>query len=362
MVFGPTFKSAASAPMGARPSEATQQNINNMLPIKPIKLIDGLMMPYDAPPIEGIQAWINSKPLQLNELKGKVVLIDFWAYSCINCVRTLPYLIDWYNKYQAQGLVVIGVHSPEFDFERDYNNVKKAVAEYGINYPVALDNNFTTWQNYHNNYWPAHYLIDKNGKVVYEHFGEGDYDITENNIRYLLGITAEMKTQEKQEAEYISEQTPETYLGYERENEYHSKESIVKDHPNLYSYPEKAKLPSKMPSVLSQNAWALQGEWDIGAQKITATKANASILLHFYAGKVFAVMGSQDNQPIQVRVLLNGVPVTAMSGKDVKDGMLVVNKHDLYSLLDLKRNTSGIIELIALEPGLEIYTFTFGGS
>lgn len=153
-----------------------------------LQLENGLKKPYSAPEFSGLQGWINSQPLAMSELKGKVVLIDFWTYSCINCIRTLPHLTSWHKEYRDQGLVIIGIHSPEFAFEKDSDKVKKAVKQHGIEYPVALDNNFDTWQKYKNRYWPAYYLINRNGQVVYTHFGEGSYDVTENNIRYLLGF------------------------------------------------------------------------------------------------------------------------------------------------------------------------------
>src|SRR5262249_35582634 len=158
--------------------------------------------------------WINSPPLTLAELRGKVVLIDFWTYSCINCLRTLPYIKDWYEKYHDKGLVIIGVHTPEFEFEHDVNNVKAAVQKLGILYPVALDNNFATWLAFNNRYWPAHYLINQDGVVVYTHFGEGEYDVTENNIRYLLGIKTKVTMPATEENPYDRYQTAETYFGF----------------------------------------------------------------------------------------------------------------------------------------------------
>ena len=151
-------------------------------------LITGLSSPYAAPEISGIERWVNSAPLTLNKLKGKVVLVSFWTFSCINCIRTLPHLSNWYQLYRDRGFVLIGVHTPEFDFEKKYHNVKDAVLKYKILYPIALDNNFTTWKNFRNHYWPALYLINQDGVVVYTHFGEGSYDVTESNIRMLLGI------------------------------------------------------------------------------------------------------------------------------------------------------------------------------
>jgi len=148
-------------------------------PASALVLQQGLGKPYAAPEFAGINAWLNSPPLTMRSLKGKVVLIDFWTYSCINCVRTLPYITDWDRKYRDMGLVIVGVHAPEFEFEKKLDNVKAALAQHGIRYPVALDNNLATWTNFNNLYWPAHYLIDKDGKVVYTHFGEGEYDVTE---------------------------------------------------------------------------------------------------------------------------------------------------------------------------------------
>jgi thiol-disulfide isomerase/thioredoxin len=151
-----------------------------------LRLEQGLNLPYHAPDLVGIDSWLNSSPLTMQGLLGKVVLVDFWTYSCINCIHTLPHIVRWDKKYRHDGLVVIGVQSPEFEVEKDVNNVRAALVRYGITYPVALDNQLATWGNYQNHYWPAYYLINRQGNVVYTHFGEGDYDITENNIRYLL--------------------------------------------------------------------------------------------------------------------------------------------------------------------------------
>lgn len=311
-------------------------------------LVNGLEHPYKAPEIAGIDAWINSSPLKINELKGKVVLIDFWTYSCINCIRTLPYLKDWYDKYHDQGLEIIGVHSPEFAFERNIDNVKNAVLKDGIHYPVALDNGFATWQNFHNEYWPAHFLINKDGEVVYEHFGEGEYDVTENNIRYLLGLN-NLVTNIDNDEKYSSQQTPETYLGYERANQFVDTATIVKDRIANYQYLE----------PLAKNTWSLQGDWIIYPDKIVASSAGASIKLHFNAGKVYAVMGSP-TKAIDVLVLLNGEAVEDKNSTDLLHGQVTVKQQRLYTLLDLSDDEDAILELSATEPGLEIYTFTFG--
>lgn len=312
-------------------------------------LLKALASPYPAPPIEGITAWINSKPLQLSELKGKVVLIDIWAYSCINCLRALPHIISWYQKYHNKGLVVIGIHAPEFEFEQNIDNVKKAVKKLGIPYPVALDNLFKTWQNYNNSYWPASYLIDKNGNVVFQHFGEGEYDVTENNIRVLLGIKKPL-TEKKEEPSISFAQTPETYLGFARMENFKSPESAKKNKTAQYSYPK----------TLSRDDWALRGSWMISQQRIMSASANAAIKIHFHAGKVFAVMGVSAAQAVKVKLLLNGELVIDNKGKDVKDSMINVSQHRLYRLIEFKAPNDGILELTATAPGLEVYTFTFG--
>lgn len=303
------------------------------------QLTEALPNPYPAPAIENVQAWINSPPLELKTLRAKAILIDFWAYSCINCARTIPYLKDWYKKYRDQGLVIIGVHSPEFDFEKDVNNVKNAVKNYGIQYPVVLDNNFTTWVNFNNRYWPAHYLIDAQGNVVYQHFGEGNTAVTENNIRVLLGLN-KSAVKSSVEEKVITSQTPETYLGYVRADHFFSEEAVKKDEAQQYSYPK----------ILPKNAWALQGQWIVTPEKIIAAQAGAKLKIHFYAAKVFAVMGTKSNKPIEVKIWLDAA----------KKKSLKVNHHDLYTLMVLEQPADETLELEAITPGLEIYTFTFG--
>jgi cytochrome c biogenesis protein CcdA/thiol-disulfide isomerase/thioredoxin len=312
-------------------------------------LQDGLWRPYKAPEIEGIEAWINSPPLKFADLKGKVVLIDFWTYSCINCIRSLPYLKDWYNKYHNKGLVIIGIHSPEFDFEKNLANVKAAVNRYGIAYPVALDNRFVTWSNFHNQYWPAHYLINKEGEIVYTHFGEGSYDVTENNLRFLLGLDDLNLVRADASSPPTYGQTPETYLGYARADRNFSP-YLQQDKAALYSFSAK----------LAANAWSLEGLWQVKEAKIVAAKANAALKIHFNAGKVFVVMGNGSAKPIKVKLLLNGEPLIEVQGKDVKSSTVLVDKHSIYEIIAAKQFSSGILELIATEPGLEIYTFTFG--
>ncbi len=314
-------------------------------------LQNGILLPYAAPAISGISAWINSEPLQINDLKGKVVLIDFWAYSCINCVRTLPYLNNWYEKYRHQGFVIIGIHSPEFDFESKFDNVKNAVAQDQIKYPVALDNQFKTWLNFGNSYWPAHYLIDKQGRVVYTHFGEGEYDLTENNIRYLLGVKEPINSKLNETQQYDESQTPETYLGFARADHFSGLEPVLKNQSAQYTYPKK----------LPQDYWALQGKWVIFRDKIISDQKGAKIKIHFHAKKVFIVMGISSPTGSHIELLLNDAPLLKKKGRDVVDSGMHVTKHTLFEAVSAPQSDDGILEIITDGPGLEIYTFTFGG-
>ncbi len=296
----------------------------------------GLDAPYKAPQIAGIKQWFNTKPLALDDLKGKVVLVDFWTYSCINCIRTLPYIKDWYAKYKDNGLVVIGVHAPEFDFEGKPENVQKAIAKFGITYPVAMDNDFATWKNYQNRYWPAHYLIDKNGMVVYTHFGEGNYDITENNIRYLLGLQKDGNADAGQDMS-ADNQTPETYLGTAR--------AVNEDDMGGSSIP--------------LHYWKTTGDWKRESQYLESTRAGEELTLHFAAKKVFLVMENADGNETRAQILLNGK--TAPDTDDVKDGMLAVSASQLYTLADQPAFANGTVTIRATAPGLRLFAFTFEG-
>lgn len=310
-------------------------------------LINGLWIPYSAPPIVGIDAWINSPPLQLKSLKGHVILVDFWTYSCINCLRTLPYLKLWYSRYHAKGLEIIGVHTPEFDFEKKLDNVKAAVERYGIRYPVGLDNQFKTWNSFDNHYWPAHYLINKQGLVVYKQFGEGDYDVIENNIRFLLGIDQRMPRNEANQAFLASSLTPETYLGYARADRQLSPPLII-NKINHYQF----KNP------LSANAWDIKGAWLIQADHITSKSANASLRIQFNAKQVFMVMGSA--QPVKIYITLDGKPLIRNQGTDVKNSHITVSQFKLYQVVSAKQLTQGVLEISTPAADVEIYTFTFG--
>lgn len=312
-------------------------------------LHNGLLTPYAAPEFKGIDTWLNSQPLTMQSLKGKVVLIDFWTYSCINCVRTLPYLIQWDQAYRDKGLVIIGVHSPEFEFEKDVKNIKTALASHRITYPVAVDNRLDTWTAFKNRYWPAHYLIDKEGRVVYTHFGEGSYSQTENNIRHLLGLNT-LQAAKANAAASTDDQTHETYLGYSRAEQFASPEKTARNIPQSYSFPE----------TLQAGQWALQGRWKVGGQNITAEESNSALRLNFKAGKIFLVLGTREPQPVKVTVTLNGKNPGHASGKDAPGGTLIVRGHTLYELISQTTLTAGILEIKAEQPGLEAYAFTFG--
>ncbi len=314
------------------PADETKLSMSNHLE-------DGLAKPYPAPEITGIDTWINSRRLSIADFKGKAVLIDFWTYSCINCVRILPYITAWDQKYRDKGLVIIGIHSPEFEFEKNPENVKTAVMRHGIRYPVALDNHLSTWSNFNNRYWPAHYLIDKSGNVVYTHFGEGKYDVTENNIRYLLGLSGKAGAQEEHPAA-SSDQTPETYLGYARMRNFAGQDKVMKDASEHYT----------LPASLPQDSWALGGRWTVKAEKITAEEKDAVLKIHFRAGKVFLVMGIEGSVPVHAYLTLNGEPA----------GMMTVDRHSLYEVISQGMVKSGVFEIRSDAPGLEAYAFTFG--
>ncbi len=298
--------------------------------------------PYKAPEITGINQWFNSKPLTLESLRGKVVLVDFWTYSCINCIRTLPHMNALQEKYASQGLVIIGIHAPEFDFEKSAANVEAAIKKFHIKYPVAMDNNRKTWDNFVNRYWPAHYLIDQNGEVVYTHFGEGEYDVMENNVKALLKISGKVA---KKSDESFSAQTAETYLGNSRAER---NANLDKKH---FAFPKKLALHN----------WALNGNWKMAEEFSEAGDDKAALRLHFQGKKVFLVMASKDEKPISVAIKLNGKSVEKQAGVDVKASSVKVQESRLYELLQFKSAEKGELEITPSRAGLRVYAFTFGG-
>ena len=303
-------------------------------------LESALPMPYPAPALQSISAWINSPPLQLKDLHGQVVLIDFWTYSCINCIRTIPHLNALYAKYHQKGIEIIGVHAPEFVFEKDLNRVRQAVRQRHMLYPIALDNYFGTWLAFNNHYWPAQYLIDPLGNVVYEHFGEGADDILENNICHLLKMqTPVTKLAPVHAAE--KEISPETYLGYERA------ESSNRPHP----YHQNQEAGYVFPAELSLNAWALQGSWRVLGDRIISTQAHDHFKMHFQGKHVYLVMGIENLKLIHLSVRFNGKP---QPGLEVRD-------NSLYPVLNFEEVVDGYLDIEVSQPGLALYTVTFGG-
>ena len=312
------------------------------------------------PSLEGLGPWFNSPPLTNAELKGKVVLIDFWTYSCINCLRALPYVKAWDAKYRKDGLVVIGVHAPEFAFERDPANVAKAVRDLGIRYPVALDNQYKLWNALKNQYWPAHYFVDAQGRIRYFHHGEGEYEMSERVIRQLLaeaghapasGMAEASGTGAEAGAAFGEIGSPETYIGYARADRFVSPGGLLRDKPKTYS-----GAPLKL------NDWALQGSWIDGRQSARSLGAGAKISFRFHARDLHLVLGSATGKPVRFRVSLDGAAPGGDAGVDVKpDGTGTVTGQRLYQLIRQKgaiRDRTFTITF--LDPGVEAFSFTFG--
>lgn len=326
------------APQAAIPEELKNLKDNSNLPKVAL-----------APNFEGITDWINSPPLTIKDLKGKVVLVDFWTYSCINCIRTFPYLRHWYDSYKDKGFTIVGVHTPEFEFEKDLDNVKKAVQRFEIKYPVALDNKYGTWQAYGNAYWPADYLIDQNGIIREIHYGEGKYLETENDIRALLGLSP-LKEEFIKESKLRMPMTPETYLGYDRGRSYINK--IVPDKVYDYSYKEQ----------VGEDQVALKGLWKVENEKIISESDDSTLALNFEAGRVYLVIKdqSQSNKPITVE--MDGKPIAKENyTKDMDDqGRLYIKDARKYDIVDLKGKYGRHLVVLHVPKGIELYAFTFG--
>lgn len=295
--------------------------------------------------------WLNSPPLTMKKLRGKVVLVDFWTYTCINCIRTLPYLKTWHEKYKDKGLVIVGVHTPEFEFEKNPDNVKKALRDFDITYPVMQDNDYATWQAYTNHYWPAKYMVDTQGKIRYTHFGEGDYDETEKMIQTLLSENGPSVDDTIANPTYrVQAKTPETYLGYERMKGLVSPERVVPNIPTAFS----------LPKTMNNKTFALDGTWTIGAQHAMPQKG-ASLLYRFDAGEVFLVMRPKTvGVTSLIRVTMDRKTADEFAGADVKDGIVTVDGDRLYKLIKLPVAGPGILKLEFLDDNVEIYAFTFG--
>jgi thiol-disulfide isomerase/thioredoxin len=308
------------------------------------------------PSLGGATGWLNSEPLGSAELEGRVVLFNFWTLTCINWLRQEPYVRAWSQAYRDDGLVVIGVHTPEFSFEHEIDRVRQATKERAIDYPVALDNDYEIWSAFDNNAWPALYFVDTDGVIHDEHFGEGRYEQSERLIQQLLGVERELVSVEglgvEAEADWDNLRTPETYLGDERSEHFASPGGAAFEERRAYELPERLEF----------NHWALAGEWTIGREHVVLEDAGGSIAYRFHARDAHLVLSSDAREPIPFRVLVDGEAPGPSHGVDVdEDGKGVVQEGRLYQLV---RQHDGVrertLEILFLEPGVEAHVFTFG--
>jgi cytochrome c biogenesis protein CcdA/thiol-disulfide isomerase/thioredoxin len=339
-------------------TSATEQRLIERLRPRSGKAADSRM----APPMTGATHWLNSPPLDDSMLRGKVVLVDFWTYSCINCLRTLPYLKAWDEKYRAQGLVIIGVHAPEFAFEKDLHNVQHAVRELGITYPVALDNEYAIWNAYRNEYWPAHYLIDAQGRIRHQHFGEGAYRETELMIQILLKEAHQDLALSKElvqvsgtgatAAAADTRRSPETYLGFTRQENFSSPESVQWDTTARYSFPRKLKL----------DQWALSGDWQITKESALLQAPGGAISYRFQGRDLHLVLGSHSGKPVRFKVTLDGAAPGRDHGVDIDaQGNGVIREQRLYQLIrQSERIKNRTFHIEFLDTDAEAFAFTFG--
>ena len=315
------------------------------------------------PSLGGATGWLNSPPLTAAGLRGKVVLIDVWTYTCINWLRTLPYVRSWAEKYKDQGLVVIGVHSPEFAFEKNVDNVRRAAKEMRVDYPIAIDSDFAIWRALKNEYWPALYIVDAQGRVRHHQFGEGEYDRSERVIQQLLaeaGITSfgrELVSVDARGAEAPADwgnlKSPENYVGYGRTDNFASPGGAVLDKPRVYAAPAQLKL----------NHWALSGDWTMQKQATMLNKPNGRIAYRFHARDLHLVMGpAARGASVRFRVLIDGQPPGAAHGVDVDDqGNGTATEQRMYQLLRQQKPIADRqFEIEFLDPGVEAFAFTFG--
>lgn len=307
--------------------------------------------------------WLNSPPLTPAGLRGKVVLIDFWTYSCINWLRSLPYVRAWAEKYKDQGLVVIGVHAPEFAFEKDVDNVRRAAKAMGIDYPIAIDSDHALWRAFKNQYWPALYFVDARGRIRHHQFGEGQYEQAEMVIQRLLaeagvdGIGRELVSVDARGAEAAADwghlKSPENYVGYQRTENFASPGGAVPDRRRVYAAPARLRL----------NQWALSGDWTVAKQSTVLHKPNGRVVYRFHARDLHLVMGpAARGASVRFRVLIDGQPPGAAHGIDVDDqGYGTVTEHRLYQLIrQPKPIADRQFEIEFLDSGVEAFAFTFG--
>ena len=315
------------------------------------------------PSLKGATDWVNSPGLTVSDLQGKVVLIDFWTYTCINWLRTFPYVRAWAEKYKDQGLIVIGVHSPEFEFEQDLANVRRAAIDMGITYPIAVDSDHSIWRAFNNQYWPALYFVDDQGRIRYHQFGEGEYEQAEIVIKQLLtaaggkDIDQELVSVNARGAEvaadWINLQSPENYLGYGRTTNFSSPGGMKRGRNNNYVAPE----------ILNLNHWALTGDWTVQQQEVALNEANGRLLYRFHARDLHLVMGpARRGTSVRFRILIDGQPPGAIHGVDVDEqGYGTVDSQRLYQLI---RQSGAIVdlefEIEFLDSLVEVFAFTFG--
>jgi cytochrome c biogenesis protein CcdA/thiol-disulfide isomerase/thioredoxin len=358
MSANPSMMMSANAP-----TMAMNGNPGAMMKAAEAPAAQALPVEGSLPSLAGAVEWLNSPPLTPAELKGKVVLVDFWTYSCINCLRSIPYVRAWADKYKDQGLVVIGVHAPEFAFEKNIGNVKQAVAKLKIDYPVAIDNDYAIWRAFSNEYWPADYFIDATGKIRHHFFGEGDYAESEKVIQQLLAeagksaLSADIVSVSATGAEAASDaadvKSPETYIGFARSENFASPGGAVGDTPHDYATGDLKQL----------NDWGLSGDWTVGGQSATLNKTDGAISFRFHARDLHLVLGpSADGKPVRFRVTIDGAKPGESHGADVNaDGEGTVTDHRLYQLV----RQSGLVmdhtfSIQFLDPDVQAYAFTFG--
>ncbi len=345
------------------PAMAMNANPSAMMKAAPAAaMAENLPVEGPLPSLSGAVEWLNSPPLTAEALKGKVVLVDFWTYSCINCLRSIPYVRAWAEKYRDQGLVVIGVHAPEFPFEKNIGNVKNAVAKLKIDYPVAIDNDYAIWRAFNNEYWPADYFIDAKGQIRHHYFGEGDYAESEKVIQQLLaeagkahasaGVVSVSATGAEAASDEADVKSPETYIGYMRADNFASPGGAVSDAAHDYSLPD-----------LKLNDWALAGAWKVGGEYATLAKKDGAISFRFHARDLHLVLGpGAGGAPVHFRVTIDGAPPGESHGADVNaDGEGVVTENRLYQLV---RQTGPVLDrtftIQFLDPDVQAYAFTFG--
>jgi thiol-disulfide isomerase/thioredoxin len=324
---------------------------------------DEFDVPDSLPSFAGATGWINTQPLSATDLRGKVVLVEFWTYSCINWLRTEPYVRAWAEKYRDKGLVVIGVHSPEFGFEKDVDNVRWAAKNLNVGNPIAIDSDHAVWRAFNNRYWPAIYVADADGRIRYHQFGEGNYEKTEAVIQQLLteagaaGVAHDLVAVEGRGIEAAPDwgdlRSGETYLGYQRTENFTSSDRAVLEKAHYYNSPTRLRL----------NQWSVSGDWTIGSESITLNQANGRMAYRFHARDLNLVMGpASSGASIRFRILIDGLPPGGAHGIDVDEqGYGIISEPRLYQLI---RQTRPIVdrqfEIEFLDPGVEAFSVTFG--